>query len=281
MIRKCQRTRGGQHVGLVASLAMLIATVAAADERLMTIERGTLPIIISAPHGGRSEIEGVAPRQGNGIEKFVTTRDERTAELAKAIAADLERRLHGRPHLVVAQWDRKYLDVNRPSKDAFESPRAEPYYRRYHDALRQATDRVTKTYGHGLLVDVHGQGVERSTIFRGSNDGKSVKHLLGRFGREAFDGPHSVFGYLESHGYRVFPQGGTKDDEDRRFNGGHIVRTHGSGAGGTIDALQMEFGGQLRSRDDLNRTAADVAEALAHFAAKYLPKVRQPEPAGR
>jgi hypothetical protein len=50
------------------------------------------------------------------------------------------------------------------------------------------------------------------------------------------------------------------------------VRTYGSGNGGKIDALQMEFGSSLRTKDKLDQTAKDATDAIEAFAEAYLPK---------
>ena len=41
--------------------------------------------------------------------------------------------------------------------------------------------------------------------------------------------------------------------------------------GTAIDAMQLEFGAHLRTRNQLERTAADVARAIVVFAGEYLP----------
>lgn len=239
------------------------------------IRRGSLPIILSAPHGGGLPIAGVPERIGAGVEKFAKVRDERTSELTEKIAAALDRRLKGQVHVVIARFDRKYLDVNRPASGAYESPAVKPVYDAYHAALAAACSAVERDWGHGLLVDIHGQSAEPRAIFRGTAERRTLAHLIDRFGAEALDGPRSVSGALEVLGYKVVPAGGSSDAEDRRFNGGHIVRTYGSGQGGTIDALQLEFGSQLRSRAALDQTATDTASAIETFAASYLPSTRR------
>ena len=61
---------------------------------LVHIERGTLPLVLSAPHGGRALVPGVPPRtkrEGKPYDaKFVTVRDTRSDRLALLIADALE-----------------------------------------------------------------------------------------------------------------------------------------------------------------------------------------------
>ncbi len=77
-------------------------------------------------------------------------------------------------------------------------------------------------------------------------------------------------GQLAAKGYKIEP-GGTANDRERRYTGGYTTRTYGSHRGSRIDAIQLEFGTNLRSRINLERTANDLAEAIEIFAKAYLP----------
>jgi N-formylglutamate amidohydrolase len=241
---------------------------------LLTVWAGTLPIILSAPHGGRHSIAGIAIRRGLGVAQFTTERDANTDELAQRIAARLEARLNTKPFLVVADFNRKYVDVNRPSQGAFESAEAKPYYDAYHRLLREAHDRVSREWGRGLLLDIHGQGAQGETIYRGTNNGKTVMSLTRRFGTEALAGPKSILGQMERLGYHILPHAKQSYKEDRRYLGGYIVNTYGSHHGTGVDAIQLEIGTTLRAPAKLERTASDLADAIAVFAQEFLPTTK-------
>jgi len=268
---------------LLAAGLLLAPFLSAQDkiepERLLTVRPGSMPIILSAPHGGRVAVPDVKERKGGeGVLRFVTVRDGGTDDLAEKLAAALEKKLGARPFVVIAKFERKYIDVNRPSKDAYEMEAAKPYYDAYHKALADARKTVQKDWGRGLLLDIHGQGAEAGAIFRGTGDGLSVKHLRDRFGKEAVTGPKSVLGVLATKGYTIIPANNSEDKEDRRYNGGYTVRTYGSNDGGAFDALQMELGATLRQAKNLDKTAADIAEAVAVFAKEYLPAEKNGKP---
>jgi len=243
------------------------------EERFLTLWAGMLPIILSAPHGGRQSIPGVSVRRGIGVAQFTTERDSNTDELAETIAVRLEKRLNAKPFLVVARFERKYLDANRPTESAYESRAAKPYYDGYHSALREAHDRVRREWGRGLLLDIHGQGAQGKTIYRGTGNGRTVISLTQRFGKAAIIGPKSIFSQLERMGYEVLPST-KKSDKEQRYIGGYIVHTYGSHHGTGIDAMQLEIGTELRARLNLERTAIDLAEAIAVFAEEYLPLMK-------
>jgi N-formylglutamate amidohydrolase len=274
---------------LFGCVGLLAAPPSRADdpprpEKLLTVRPGGLPIILTASHGGREPIPGAPVRTGAGVSKFATARDENTAELAERVAAELGQRLNGRPYLVAARFERKYADANRPAADAYESNRAKPYYDAYHQAVRAACRDVRAAWGHGLLLDLHGQAAEAGAVFRGTNDFKSVTLLCDRFGKAAVVGPRSILGQLAAKGYAVIPANNSGDPEDRRYNGGYTVRTYGSHQGTGVEAIQLELGSKFRAKGRLDQTATELADAVQVFAAEYLPRTKKaaaPAPAGR
>jgi N-formylglutamate amidohydrolase len=243
-------------------------------EDFVIVQKGTLPVIVSAPHGGRKPVPDVPERLGNGITNFATVLDANTLELAEVFSAELEKKLGGKPWLVLARFGRKYLDVNRPPEQAYESEKAKPLYDAYHGALEEACKAVRKKFGRGLLLDVHGQGEFRGSICRGTRNGKTVSAMLKRDGWAALTGRRSVLGQLEQAGYKVLPDCDADEatKEERKFTGAHIVGTYGSHTGYAIDAIQLEIGTLLRvkDRDRYAKTAKDLAAAVAVFHEWYL-----------
>jgi len=242
-------------------------------QEFFTLWAGMLPIILSAPHGGRQPIPGISARRGIGVAQFTTGRDNNTDELAEKVASKIEEKFGAKPFLVVAQFERKYVDANRPRAGAYESAAARAYYDAYHHALETACEQARRDWGRGLLLDIHGQAAEGETIFRGTDNGKSVTDLQQRFGREALTGERSILGQLKLRGYKIAPSLG-ENNEERRYSGGYTTRTYGSHRGTSIDAIQLEFGTSLRSRTNLERTATDLAEGILVFAQAYLPVKR-------
>jgi len=238
----------------------------------VTSETGDLPVILSAPHGGRAAIPDVPPRSGDGIRLFRTVRDTNTDRLAEDLADALERHAGKRPYVVIARFSRKSIDANRRASDAYESPAARPIYDRYHHALAAAKQDIADRFGRGLLLDLHGQAAEPDAIFRGTQNGATAKHLVDRFGAAALRGPHSLFGRIHHRGIRVIPAVGSDAREASRYDGGYIVRHYGSGRGGHLDAIQLELGRSFRTTPTvLNQTADSLAAAITEFAERYLP----------
>jgi N-formylglutamate amidohydrolase len=243
-------------------------------DELLRAWPGMLPIILSAPHGGRQPVPGAVVRRGLGIAQFTIGRDTNTDELTHNIAAKLEERFGAKPFMIVALFERKYVDANRPAAGGYESERGKFYYESYHRQLRDSSAQVRSRWGSGLLLDIHGQGAEGGVIYRGTNNGRTVMSLMQRFGAEALNGPKSIQGQLQEMGYHVMPAARNAQRESR-YAGGYIVQAYGSHRPDGIDAIQLEFGTRLRSRASLNRTAADLADAIAVFAQEFLPIARE------
>src|SRR6476646_1894719 len=69
---------------------------------------GDLPLILSAPHGGREKPEELPDRE-QGTFAF----DTNTQELARAIASELETRTGRWPHVIICRVHRRKIDCNR------------------------------------------------------------------------------------------------------------------------------------------------------------------------
>lgn len=256
-----------------------IASVRAADpaDPLIDVGRGTLPIIISAPHGGQEDVPGVPPRQNRDAYRFVTGADVNTRELAHKIIARLEAELEAKPYYVVARFRRRYLDVNRAPEHAYESPGAKFYYDAYHDTLAEFCREVQQQHGTGLLIDVHGQATYKDQLLVGTVGGESVTLLRQRFGDVALVGAGGIVGYLQRAGFTTLPELNATDFNVPKYNGGEITQAYGSHTPAGIDAVQFEFGSNYRREAKLDDTAERAAEAVATFYRAYLQrKPRRP-----
>lgn len=254
---------------------------AAARDMLITVEPGTLPILLSAPHGGTEPIPGIAVRAGKNVERFVMVRDGNVDKIALLTAKELEKTLGGRPFVVVARFERKYVDANRAPEAAYEHETAKLHYDAYHRAIQDALVAIKRDWGRGFVVDIHGQSKTADGIYRGTNDGTSVKQLIAEHGRAALTGEKSLFGWFEKLGYKVLPGNNDRDQVEHYFSGGHITRSYGSDKIPDIDAIQVEYGDNFRKANALEKTSADLADALTVFAKEYLPREKKKQEAAQ
>jgi N-formylglutamate amidohydrolase len=242
-------------------------------EELVIVREGELPILISAPHGGTHSIVGVEPREGKGMETgpkgFFTGRDGGTQELAEEVVIAIGKKFGKKPFAVISATHRKYLDPNRPPSIAYEDVDAKPVYDRYHGAMSRFAKQIMNEMKHGLLLDIHGQGTSRETVYRGTSNGKTVERLKQRFGEQAHIGEQSLFGLLKKQGWKVYPDP-FDEREKSGFTGGFIVQTYGSHNAIGIDAVQLELGAEYRTTGAREKIASQIAEAVFEYSQLYL-----------
>lgn len=253
------------------------ADTAPAD--LVVVQQGTLPIVLTAPHGGRESIAGVDPRQNRtnvaayrAWGGFQAGTDLNSDVLAAGIAKEIAQLTGKQPYLVVAKFSRRYVDANRPADLGLDSAEARPYYDYYHAAIRRFVDEI-RARGPALLIDVHGQAKDPEAIMRGTINGRSVESLVRRAGEAAVIGNTGIYGQLEVNGFKIFPANNVPlggRNEDAGFNGGYTVAIYGSHNRDGIDAVQLEFGSRYRSPAALDKSIRDAAKAIVAFHDAYL-----------
>lgn len=238
---------------------------------LVYVQRGDLPIILSAPHGGREIVDHAAQRIGVGVKMFNPVPDLSTDRLTYQLADAIEKKSGKRPYVIVARFHRKYVDANRRQSRAYESERAKSAYETFHQSIAQSCAEVVERWGRGVLLDVHGQSTHRQAIVRGTSDGKTTSHLVNRFGMQALIGRQSLIGHFASNDLPVLPEVDSAEPEPSQYDGGFIVNAYGSRNGGTIDAIQLEVGMDLRRYDARPETAEKMADGILSFASDFLP----------
>ena len=242
--------------------AVLLLCDPAVGSDLVHVQAGDLPIVLTAPHGGRDDVPGCDVRTPVGS-RFVVTTDLNTDVLTLGIAAEIARLTGRQPYVVIAKFHRKYIDANRRPDEAYASSSCRAVYDFYHAAARRFVDEVREKHPHAALFDIHGQAAYPVSILRGTQHGATVKSLVARAGAPALTGPNSVFGRFAAMGYGI-------ELEPPRYTGGHTVVIYGSGRANGIDAMQIEFGRDLRLDAVVRKTAADTAAAIVGFYEHYL-----------
>ena len=228
---------------------------------LIVAQAGDLPIVLTAPHGGRHGIPGVPQRTGG-----VQLRDEHTFEITQALAARLAVLLGAPPYVVAARFSRTRIDANRPEETALEHDAARPIYRAYHARIRHFVADARQRFPAGaLLLDIHGQSSDPAAIVRGTRDGATMPRLLAQHGVAALTGPASILGVLAARGHAVVPPNTPPGSprEHAAYRGGFTVRTYAA----AIDALQLELGIDVRAHPAL---VDDLADAIVTFVRAYL-----------
>src|SRR5690349_13671301 len=109
-----------------------------AQNSLVKQHRGTMPILLTCPHGGSEAPPGVAARsksQTPGDCGFETNQDLETSTITEAVAQRILELTGLSPYVVIAGFHRRFIDANRPIRCAYTDPDAEPFYAEYHAGI--------------------------------------------------------------------------------------------------------------------------------------------------
>lgn len=254
---------------------------------------GSLPVIISAPHGGLLEPAAIPDRDCNNPD-YTCTLDYNTQELSRAIANSLFDLTGCYPHLIINRLHRKKLDANREIVEAAGGNSiAEQAWYDFHEFIDSAAARVTNVYGKGLYVDLHGHGhsVQRlevgyllykselqlsdsvlnlppypgyTSILNLDNNNLNNLALSG-----LLRGNSSLGTMFANKGYPAVPstQDPFPDGNEAYFSGGYNTDRHGSRTGGMIDGIQIEcnYNGVRNNQVNYERFADSVAVVIVDY----------------
>jgi len=266
-------------------------------ENLVTFAPGDIPVILTVAHGGNRKPEDVdRPREevrgykARAPETFKTKGDSNSREFVLQLARQLKARLGGSPYLVIAEFDRCYIDANRNDaalgpegvvheNHAYDHPAAAVYYDAYHAKIKEYVADIRHRFlGRGLLFDIHGTFLQEKRIVVGMvtydpadfqryfrRGHVSVDQLLERKGFAALY--HPLSGFLSALHDKALPGGiRTEVMPMERFqraspSGGFTVAAYGSNRADGIDAFQLECSTRLYE-ELLPQTVEIYADAL-------------------
>ena len=252
---------------------------------------GTLPIIITVPHGGYLKPNAMPDRQCTDC---IYAMDANTQELARSLDSLLKIRTGRSPHLIISKLHRIKLDPNRDVADAADgNAAAAAAWSEYHQWIEDAKKSLLKQHSAGLLIDLHGhshaiQRLELGYLLESSDLRQTPEILNAQSNKKEFSlknlflknkdkttldnllrGAHSFGTLTHQQGYPAVPSQqipAPKIGEDY-FSGGYTILRHGSSAGGRIDAIQVECNRQNLRDTPANRHkfAAALAQTIAQF----------------
>ena len=255
------------------------------DERqLVQQHRGTMPVILTAPHGGSARPAQVSVRKDTETPSgcdFQLGRDNETLLITEGVAQKILDLTGLSPYVVIAQFHRKYIDANRDEACAFTDPDAPPFYHEYHDRIAEYVTQVLRqNQGRGFLFDIHGTQViagDPADIYFGTANGASLPAGFDRRNLFLQHGLHGLFkaarhrtgadGQGPIFSYRVSPADETVP-ETSAVSGGFTVRNYGA----TINCIQVEIADTVRNDPELRGFCIDdLASAVVNFVRRYAP----------
>ena len=244
---------------------------------------GTLPLVITAPHGGTLRPGDIPEREWGTM-----VRDYATDDVAYRLADALEERMGTRPHVILLHLHRTRLDANRDIDEAAQgNPDAERAWYEFHHWTDAAMARVKADHGRGFYMDLHGHG---------KHDDFELGYLLTRNDLEVSDqeldeqwaasslrtlaeeahvpfsqlirGEGSLGALYEEEGYTSVPSPVRAHPTGPFFSGGYNTRRHGCREGGTICGYQLELSREGVRDNPVSRQA--FAEAHARVMERFL-----------
>jgi len=254
---------------------------------------GNMPLLISVPHGGYLIPGDIPGRTGN----VALNQDIFTIEIAYMLREYVAEKTGKYPYIVISHLHRTRLDVNRNiSEAAGGNPKAEEVWQRYHFLLDSISEVITKDFGSGLLIDLHGhrhsvQQIELGYLLSADelhlsdemldsgllNEFLSIRHLAAS-GRQPVSGLVRGYGslgeLLHESGEPVMPcrSNPFPKEGEPYFSGGYTSMRHGSSEGGRMDAIQIELSMSSRkSERSRKKLAGHVGSALTSFMELYYP----------
>ena len=263
---------------------------------------GTLPLIISAPHGGYLKPADMPDRSEGKVEQ-----DSFTQEMARALRDEFKTATGGTPHVVICRLHRAKLDCNREIKEATQgNPVAEKAWHEWHDALELAKATVQKDFGAGLYIDLHGQRHKEGRVEIGyllkakelALDDEAITQLAANTSIRELDqrspasfvellrGKSSLGALLEAKGYHCVPSPTLRapGEGELYFNGGYDTLIHAFKNGGALSGFQVEcpFDGVRDTKPNRDRFVKALREVLtkdyfpAHFGKPLAPQKKTP-----
>lgn len=245
---------------------------------------GSLPFVLSAPHGGRDKPDELPDR-----EKGTFAFDTNTQELARAIDDEFVARTGQHPHVIICKVTRRKIDCNREiGEGAAGHPLAEQAWKDFQGFIQTAQKAVVAQHGKGFYIDLHGHGHADARLELGyahnreefgRPDAELAKPEFIRKGTLQFfalkdpaaypallHGPQGFGGLMEKAGYPSTPSPGKPVPGEPYFNGGYNVRTH-TAPGTGFAGLQIESNSKgVRDTDASRRKfAAALVEQLATY----------------
>lgn len=258
------------------------------NENYIQYLEGSLPIVISTPHGGSYTPSYILNRT-NGV----FDRDDYTKELTYEIIEEFFIQTKCYPHTVIVDLCRTKVDTNRQKTEAVSCEKSTTSYNSFHKFIKQSIKKIEKKYQKGLYIDIHGQSHSHNAIEFGyllTNDilrldnntistYKSISSIktISDFSNYSFceqiKGAYSLGTLMSKKGFESIPSKNMpyslKDNE--YFEGAYNTRTYASTSGSSVSSIQIEFPYYCReTKENRKETAKALVSSILKFMQVHL-----------
>jgi len=249
---------------------------------------GELAVVLSAPHGGSLTPAEIPDRTWG-----TTVTDTNTRETILAVRTAFLERTGKAPHVVISHLRRTKLDPNREIAEAAQgNPFAENAWNEFQAYIEAASATVTRTYGSGFYIDLHGHGhaIARAELgymlssaqlnrtdaelnVQGVAAQSSIRALAASSPlpfAQLLRGSTSLGGLMQKEGVRSVPSpGDPSPGGNDYYTGGYNTGRHGSlQPGRTVSGVQIEL--QFPGIRDSAANRQAFGEALARALEAYM-----------
>lgn len=240
-------------------------------DKYITFEKGSIPVILSVPHGGTLECESV-PKRLNGILGIDKGTIQFTQQLISYIKKISKKKFYTsmRPSYIILKITRSRIDLNREKSKAFiqNSSIAKKIYQFYHKKLKELILDNINAFDDSLLLDIHGfetsnrpSGFRDVDVILGTNNLKTffAKPIPKKFWGDNIRGI-IIKKFIELN-IPIAP--GHPRRREYALAGGYITQTYGSSNIPKSKTMQIEFSERVRILDKKLRKT--VLQTLAEI----------------
>jgi N-formylglutamate amidohydrolase len=238
-------------------------------EQFVKFKKGSIPLILSVPHGGILECKDI-PKRSKGILGI----DKATVELAQELTSYLKNisvkyfSTLQTPSHIISKIRRSKIDMNRIEIEAFSenSSLAKKIYQFYHDKIRELIYYNLMMFNYSLLLDCH--GFEKNKRPPGYRD---VEIVIGTNNLASFfpnpvrikDRDKNLRGEIIKKFLKLDIPIAPGHPRRREFilTGGYITQKYGASEIKGNQAMQIEFSDRIRIYDKELRKKVLIALA--------------------
>ena len=246
---------------------------------------GTLPLVLSAPHGGYKKPDELKDRI-DGTDHY----DRLTIEVTLNVQKSFYELTGKYPYVILNRLQRIKLDPNRAIKIAAQGDSlAEIAYNEFHNFIEIAEKDVEEKWGTGLYIDIHDHDhkthlYELGYLLEGGllsfsdadlddplfMEKSSLKNLAKKSPykfSEILRGDVSFGAYLSQHGYNVVPSPSIPSPgTDYFYSGGYNTQVHGTPTP-NFNGFQIElpWDDVPDSEIDVKKFSTDFMNAVIEF----------------
>ncbi|MBY8988839.1 MAG: hypothetical protein KGD61_10325 [Candidatus Lokiarchaeota archaeon] len=235
-------------------------------------KKGTIPVIISVPHGGTANFENI-PDRINGIHGV----DKDTVGLAFDLIENIRKLFLLKskdirtPSFIISKIKRVKIDFNRKETEAFysKSSLAREIYQSYHNKMLELIFYNLNKFNRSLLIDIHGfektqkpKGFRDVELVLGTNNLESIfpDKLPKKDWGKNFRG--KIIKKFNDLNIPIAP--GHHNRKEYVLTGGYIIQKYGASRIKDSQAIQIEFSDSIRlyNKELREKTLNSLAQLL-------------------